>query len=141
VGGILYVGLKPNPFKYVQYEVLLDFNSFDWHDFAINTVGFIPLGYLLMLSFGNRQKDQRANLFGRAIIVAGAGGLISLFLEMSQYYLISGRQSSLFDLIFNTLGTLLGIALYIFMEQQKVLGTRMKELRQPGDSSQRNRLK
>ena len=115
LSGILCVGLMPYPFKCAQYKVLLDFNSFGWHDFAINTVGFIPLGYLLMLSFGNRQKDQGINLFKRTIIVAGVGSLISLFLEISQYYLISGRQSSLFDWISNTFGTLLGIAVYLVL--------------------------
>jgi VanZ family protein len=118
VGGILYVGLRPNPFKSVQYKVLLDFNSFDWHDIAINTVGFIPLGFLLMLSLGNQQKDQEANLFKRTMIVAGFGSFVSLFLEMSQYYLISGRASSLFDCISNTLGTLLGIAVYLVLSRE-----------------------
>jgi VanZ family protein len=71
-----------------------------------------------MLSFGNREKNQPANLFKRAIIVAGFGGLTSMLLEISQYYLISGRQSSLFDWIFNTLGTLVGSAMYIFIDRK-----------------------
>ena len=133
VSGILYVGLRPNPCNLAQDQVFVCVSGFDWHDLAINTMGFIPIGYLLMLSFGNLQKDQRANLFKQAAIVAGVGGLISLFLEVSQYYLISGRQSSLFDWIFNTLGTLVGAALYIFIERQNLLGTRMKVFRKPYD--------
>jgi glycopeptide antibiotics resistance protein len=139
LSGILFVGLRANPFKYTQYKILLDVNSFDLHAFAINTAGFIPLWYLLILSFGNRQKDQRTNMFKRATIAVGGGSLISLFLEVSQYYLISGRHSSLFDWIFNAFGTIMGIALYILVEQEKGMGTEMKGLQQPGGSSQRNR--
>ena len=119
LNGILYVGLSPRSFKYTQYKVLLNVSNFSWHDFSINTVGFIPLGYLLMLGFGNGQKDKRGNILKRAIIVAGFGGLISLFLEVSQYYLISGRHSSFIDLIANTIGTLIGIAMYLAVEQER----------------------
>jgi len=118
VTGILYVGLQPKPSRHIQHRALMDSSNFCWGDVAINTVGFIPLGYLLMLSSGNRQKGQGGNLIKRALIVAGVGILISLFLEISQYYLISGRQSSLFDWMFNTLGTLVGSAMYIFIDRK-----------------------
>ena len=101
----------------------MDTSFFCWPDAAINTVGFIPLGYLLMLSSQNRQKEQGANLIKRAIIVAGVGVLISLFLETSQYYFIPGRLSSLYDWVFNSLGILAGIALYIVIEDWKTLRT------------------
>ena len=117
LSGILYVGLSPRSCNYTQCKVLFDVSNFSWHDFSINTVGFIPLGYLLMLGFGNGQKHKRANLFKRTIIVSGVGGLISLLLEVSQYYLISGRHSSFIDLIANTIGTLTGIAMYLAVEQ------------------------
>jgi len=74
-----------------------------------------------MLSLGTRQKDQRANLFQRAIIVAACGTLVSLFLEVSQCYFVSGRHSSLFDWITNTFGTLLGIT--FFLCEQELWGT------------------
>lgn len=118
VGGILYMGLRPSPFNPFKHGVLLDVSYVDLQDFAINTMGFVPLGFLLMLSFKNRRKDQRANQFKRAIIVVGVGGLISLFLETSQYYLILGRDSSLFDCISNTLGTLLGITVYLVLSEK-----------------------
>jgi glycopeptide antibiotics resistance protein/acyl carrier protein len=129
VGGILYLGLTPSSFKATHSKILLSFGSFGWHDFAINMAGFILLGYLFMLSFGIRRTNQNdGSLMKRALVVAGAGGLISLFLEVSQYYLISGRYSSLTDWIANTLGTLVGIAMYIIMEQENAPGTRMKGL-------------
>jgi len=118
--GIFYAGLRPHYCESAQHnvKVLLDFHNYGLRDFAINTVGFMPLGYLLMLSFRNQQKDQGTNLFKRTMIVAAIGGLISLSLEVSQYYLISGRASSLFDCISNTLGTLLGIAAYLVLSRE-----------------------
>jgi len=119
VSGILYMGLWPNTCKCIQYKELLDIRFFSWQDFTINIMGFIPLGYLLMLNFGNREKAKRATIFKRTILATLGGGVISLFLEVSQYYVISGRQSSLFDWIANTLGTLIGIATYLVLRGTK----------------------
>lgn len=114
MSGILYMGLRPDAPKY--RKVFLNFEHFGWRDFAINTVGFLPLGYLLMLTFESGQKERpKASLFKRAIIVAGAGVSISLFLEVMQYHITPGRVSSLFDWVANTLGTLVGIVLYSVM--------------------------
>ena len=114
VAGVFYVGLRPNPLIPNQYKILLRVSGFNWYDITINTLGFILLGYLFMLSFGIRRIDRRdGTLVRRAITVAITGGLISLFLEVSQYYLILGRDSNLMDLIANTLGILLGIGLYL----------------------------
>ncbi|MFX0199418.1 MAG: VanZ family protein [Candidatus Hodarchaeota archaeon] len=120
MSGILYTGLRPHYCESTQYnvKVLLEVNSFDWYDLAINTMGFVPLGYLLMLSLGNWQKEQRPNLLYGTIMVAGIGSFVSLFLEMSQYYLISGRASSLVDWASNTLGTLLGITVYLVLSRE-----------------------
>ena len=63
LSGILYVGLRPDPSESHRYKALLDFKSFGWHDLAVNTLGFIPLGYLLMLSLESRQKYQKTKLF------------------------------------------------------------------------------
>jgi VanZ family protein len=115
--GILYLGLKPLPGDYAQLKVFMGSSRFFWCDAAINTVGFIPLGYLLMLSSRNPEKNQTAHLLTRVIMFAGVGALISLFLESSQYFFILGRQSSLYDWIFNSLGNLAGIALYILVDQ------------------------
>jgi glycopeptide antibiotics resistance protein len=121
VTGILYFGLKPDPGNYSRLKVFMNSSRFFWCDAAINTVGFIPLGYLLMLSYRNRHKDRRVNLMTRVIIVAGVGVLISLFLETAQYCFIPGRLSSLYDWIFNSLGNLAGIALYILVDEYQTL--------------------
>ncbi len=127
MSGVLYMGLRPNPCERYLYKVLLTGN-FGWHDFAINTVGFLPLGYLLMISFENWQKDRRAGIFKRAVVICGLGILVSLFLEVSQYYLIPGRQSSFMDLAANTIGTLAGIAIYLFIGQQRTHRQRTRGL-------------
>ncbi|MFX0195374.1 MAG: hypothetical protein ACFFCW_04555 [Candidatus Hodarchaeota archaeon] len=114
VGGVFYLGLRLQPLKANHDEVLLSVKSFQWHDFIINTAGFILVGYLLMPCFGIRGKDQRDDsLLVRAIAVTLIGRSIGLFSEASQYYLMSGRYSNLMDLIANTLGTLLGTRLYL----------------------------
>jgi glycopeptide antibiotics resistance protein len=117
VAVIISVGLWPDPSKSIQSKVLLDFRNYDWYDFAINTAGFIPLGYLFMVSFGSSKGKQGVSILKRAILFAGVGSLISLFIEISQYYLIFGRVSSLFDWFSNTLGTLLGIVSYLVLSK------------------------
>jgi VanZ family protein len=121
VTGILYFGLKPDPGNYSRLKVFMGSSRFLWCDAAINTVGFIPLGYLLMLGSRNPQESQAATLITRVIMVAGVGILISLFLESSQYFFIPGRLSSLYDLTFNSLGNLAGIALYILVDEWQTL--------------------
>ena len=123
---ILLLCLIPNPYKDIQDKVLLNFKDFSWLDFLTNTMGFFPLGYLLMLSFGYPKKDQRLTLFKQAIIIAGAGISISLLIEVTQYYFIFGRASSLFDLIANTFGTLVGIGVYLLMKRRQSLEVRIQ---------------
>ena len=117
--GILFAGLMPFSFNHNHNSVLLGLNIFSLRDFAVNLVGFVPLGYLLMMSFGNPKGEARGDLFMRAIVVSGVGCLISLFLEVSQYYFITGRHSSFWDLMANTVGALVGVALFVFMEHEK----------------------
>jgi VanZ family protein len=119
--GILYFGLKPDPGNYSRLKVFMGSSPFFWCNAAINTLGFIPLGYLLMLSSRNPQKSQAARLITRVIMVAVVGVLVSLFLESSQYFFVPGRQSSLYDWIFNSLGNLAGIALYILVDEWQTL--------------------
>jgi glycopeptide antibiotics resistance protein len=118
VSGIFLAGLVPFPFNHTYNGILLGVNIFSLRDFAINVVGFVPLGYLLMMSFGNRLTERRADLFNRAILVVGVGCLISLFLEVSQYYFIAGRHSSFMDVIANTLGPLVGVTMFLLMEHK-----------------------
>jgi VanZ family protein len=78
-----------------------------YQDMAVNILGFIPLGFLLTFWL-LRFTRLRAAGAGRLTLLIGA--LTSLAIELAQVYLPS-RSSSAGDLVFNTLGTLIGIVL------------------------------
>ena len=81
--------------------------NLDLSDIAINIVGFVPFGFFLCayLRWGKPTGAGRAIL--RTVIL---GALTSLTIELLQAYLPS-RESSLLDVIDNTLGTLVGAIL------------------------------
>jgi glycopeptide antibiotics resistance protein len=111
---ILFSGLRPSSFGHPYYKVLLDMYGSNSKDIFINIVGFIPMGFLFMLSFSEKP------IVKRTISVAFIGALISFLLETSQYFFIPGRVSSIVDLITNIIGTLFGIALFFLIENNKV---------------------
>lgn len=119
VGGILYMGLRPSPDVHNRYKILLNLNSFSLNDFAINTIGFIPLGYLLMLCFTFRPERRESTPMRRIIIIIGAGVMLSLLLEVAQYYLPWGRESSFMDLTANAIGTFIGVTAFLFTEHER----------------------
>ena len=76
-------------------------SGFDFLGYLLNTVMFIPFGFLLPLLFPEKRKW--------ATVIA-AGFWFSLLIELSQ--LISFRATDVDDLIMNTLGTAIGYVLY-----------------------------
>jgi VanZ family protein len=72
----------------------------------INIAGFVPLGFFFSLYFAAACKMKRASL--AAIVL---GGAVSLVIEVCQAYLPT-RYSGMTDIITNTLGTGVGVALY-----------------------------
>lgn len=75
-------------------------------DMCINIFGFIPLGFLLFVSFYSPGSSWTSSW--RLILLAVTGGaVLSAAIEILQAYL-PARDSSLTDLIFNTLGTGIG---------------------------------
>jgi VanZ family protein len=85
----------------LAFPVRKDFTNV--RDVTLNIIGFIPLGTLLVLYMKNRGWADV-----RAIVAAVATGLsISLVIELLQV-LLPSRDSSLFDLINNTLGSGIG---------------------------------
>ena len=78
-----------------------------YQDVAVNILGFIPLGFFLTLWL---LRFTRLPTVGAGSLTLLFGALTSLGIELTQAYLPT-RNSSATDLVFNTLGTLIGIVL------------------------------
>lgn len=75
-------------------------------DVALNIVGFVPFGGLVVVYLKNRRCANAS-----AVVIAVAAGLvISLVIELLQV-LLPSRDSSLLDVINNTLGSGIGVGL------------------------------
>jgi hypothetical protein len=77
-----------------------------WSDACLNVAGFIPLGFVFTAYFALVRPLPRPRTV--AILL---GLSISLGIEILQYFLPT-RDSSMTDVITNTLGTVVGVALY-----------------------------
>ena len=76
-----------------------------WSDVALNVAGFIPFGYVFATWFFLIRFTSRPRL--TALLL---GMLVSFVIESVQYFLPT-RDSSMTDLLTNTIGTALGVAL------------------------------
>ena len=79
-----------------------------WKDIAVNIFGFIPLGFLFLAYFAIVKQNPRPTM-----MVVTLGFAISLTIEVAQRFLPT-RDSSMMDLMTNTLGTFLGVLLFRF---------------------------
>jgi hypothetical protein len=77
-----------------------------WPDVCLNVAGFVPLGFFFMAYFSLVRPIPRPR-----VMVLVFGLTISLFIEITQYFLPT-RDSSMTDVITNTLGTAVGVAIY-----------------------------
>lgn len=85
-----------------------------WTDVLLNIAGFVPLGFFLTgyLSF--------TKLLSRSgVLTLLSGFTISLAIETAQYFLPT-RDSSMTDLLTNTIGTIVGILLYRQIRFRKI---------------------
>jgi VanZ like protein/concanavalin A-like lectin/glucanase superfamily protein len=85
----------------------LSYNRPDFSDIAINVLGFLPFGFCFFLY---RHAHNPRRLVTNVLLVVIAGMAISLTIEVSQAWL-PDRTSSITDLITDTAGLLLGVAL------------------------------
>lgn len=100
----------PEVYRPVQTVVLQPFwrggtiEFSDRRDSVINVLGFVPFGFCYLLQRWRRRPDSLPRQF---FLVVLAGLSVSLTIELIQVGL-PGRDSSLRDLVCNSLGTLLG---------------------------------
>ena len=94
---------------------LMPFQSEGLFTYAMNTIMFMPLGFLLPLIW------QKYRTFPKTILL---GFLFSLFIELGQ--LFNRRQTDIDDLMMNVLGTILGYCLWLLFN--KIFKTKPREL-------------
>jgi VanZ family protein len=118
-GTVIHNAIRPGvdldiPTRYVVVHQLLleppwqEFHTQQnyWKNCFLNIAGFIPLGFFSSLYFAVVCKMKRAAL--AAILL---GGAVSLVIEVWQAYLPT-RYSGMTDIVTNTLGTGVGVALH-----------------------------
>ena len=71
-------------------------------DVVANVLLYTPFGFFFLLSSRGALRS-----YGVLVLATAIGGLMSLCMELTQYY-DAGRVTNFSDLITNTLGTLLG---------------------------------
>ena len=100
--GTLYDALRYRfSFSPEQINLLPFSRKIDPVGYLLNLVLFLPLGILAPILRGNRRP---------LLFAAGAGAAFSLLIEGSQ--LLNNRSTDIDDLILNTMGAVLGAALY-----------------------------
>lgn len=75
-----------------------------WSDVLLNIAGFVPVGFFCTARFASTRPLARAGWMGLLL-----GFCISLAIETTQYFLPT-RDSSMTDLLTNTIGTAVGAA-------------------------------
>jgi hypothetical protein len=86
-------GFKLIPFYHDEYKTTV------FSDWAVNLLGFLPLGYLVAMI-----RRPFPGAFLATTLAAG----VSLTIESGQFLLFAGRSPSIDDFILNTLGGALG---------------------------------
>lgn len=77
-----------------------------WSDLLINVIGFVPFGFFFAGWFSRRRR------ISRPLLVALCFGIgLSFAIECTQYFLPT-RDSSMTDLLTNSLGTAIGVVLF-----------------------------
>jgi len=121
--GMFYLVLTPySLFHFPDPDKrFLEITAFLPGDFSVNILGFFPLGYLLLSLF----LPDGGKCFSRCLVVVFSGLILSLFIEVAQYY-IPGRTSSMNDLLANGIGCVVGTFYYYF--EARTFGSSHKQL-------------
>jgi hypothetical protein len=86
-----------------------------WSDVLVNIAGFIPLGFVFTAYFSRVHTVSRPR-----VLVVVLGLTISLLIEICQHFLPT-RDSSMADVITNTVGTAAGVELYTMVPMPNLL--------------------
>jgi glycopeptide antibiotics resistance protein len=92
-------------------------------DILINLFGFIPFGFLLSESLNRRHWSMKSAMFLSVML----GFIISLTIEILQAYLPT-RDSSMSDLIANTVGSGIGSIAYACLPQVIIQSRRVANI-------------
>ena len=126
---IVYASLRPFRDWRSPPEEILHFLFAPWpryttlQDVVVNFAAYVPLGLLLSVVFGARQRPARG-----AVAATLVAALISLAMEAAQMFL-PARIASNVDLIANSLGALVGAMAAPLLAPTRVLGGRIHTAR------------
>ena len=104
----------PGKMKVLRRKILappwknFEYNRDSFIDIVLNVIAFIPFGFFAVAALRQQGGRLKANAFHLAALLCI---MTSLLIEISQSWLPS-RSSTLLDLILNSLGAILGAALY-----------------------------
>ncbi|MBI1422137.1 MAG: hypothetical protein GC149_01640 [Gammaproteobacteria bacterium] len=113
LAGIIFAGLKPGHDYFYRPSSFLGSEVIQLQDVFINVLGFIPIGFLMMATLTRTKSNRTAAVM---TIITGVG--TSFMIETAQYCCVSGRTSSIVDLVTNTTGLLAGVLsffIYVFL--------------------------
>lgn len=77
-----------------------------WSDVLLNIMGFVPLGFILTAHLSRQGTSIRSRILALLL-----GVTLSVVIEVTQYFLPT-RNSSMTDLLMNTIGTAVGVMLF-----------------------------
>lgn len=112
--------IVPTDFQPVHRALLippwkdLAYHHPDYPDIVVNILGFMPFGFCFYLY---RRSQKSISWITNLVWVIATGIAISLTIEIVQAWL-PNRTSSLMDLLTNTVGTFLGVALAIVIRRK-----------------------
>ena len=101
--GVYFAGLSSSN-QPLTDNAFLSYTKLGYQDLAINVLGFIPLAYILYGTLLNFRTTTQA-----VILCISVCFFTSLSIEYFQYCCLTGRYSSIYDLLANSVGALIGV--------------------------------
>jgi VanZ family protein len=109
ISGVLFIGLRPRSsgrWYLPRPSELLTLEYPSTWDTLINIIGFIPLGFLFVITLSYIKGF--AGIWKQVLLAVSLSTAVSLLIETGQHLLAAGRSSSLTDVITNTVGAVIG---------------------------------